>query len=111
MKTASNYARIINFLNTGKDSGIEEGCEEVLTYVICRQEAGEVTKITHLVQSLMFGTGPTVHRKVSQLEKAGLFKLDTSPTDGRAKHIEVTAKGISYLESQNKKLQAALKNL
>lgn len=90
MKTASNYARIINFLNTGKDSGIEEGCEEVLSYVVCRQERGDTTKI-------------------SQLEKAGLFKLDTSPTDGRAKHIEVTAKGISYLESQNKKLQAALK--
>ena len=109
MKTASNYARIINFLNTGKDAGIEEGCEEVLSYVICRQESGATTKITHLVQSLKFGTGPTVHRKVTQLEKAGLFKLQTSPTDGRAKNIEVTAKGVKHLEDQHAKLQLAIK--
>lgn len=109
MKSATNYARIINFLNTSKNFGIEDGCEEVLAYIVSRQEQGIPTMITHLVQSLQFGTGPTVHRKVNQLSEAGLIKLVRSPRDGRAKHLELSAKGIAYLESQHDKLQKALK--
>ena len=109
MKSASNYARIVNFLNTAKTSEIEEGCEEVMSFIVCRQESGNATKITDLVQSLKFGTGPTVHRKVSQLNEAGLIKLVRSASDGRAKHLELTPKGIKHLEDQNAKLQLALK--
>lgn len=110
MKSASNYARIINFLNTAKTSDIEEGCEEVMAFLVCRHDAGSTTKITDLVQSLKFGTGPTVHRKVSQLNKAGLIKLTRSSSDGRAKNLELTSQGIRYLECQHAKLQAALNN-
>jgi hypothetical protein len=109
MKSATNYARIINFLNTSKSVGIEEGCEEVLAFIVSRQDQGVPTMITHLVQSLQFGTGPTVHRKVSQLGEAGLIKLVRSPNDGRAKHLELSAKGIKHLSDQYKKIQNVLK--
>lgn len=108
MHTASNYARIINFLNAG--SGLEKGYVEVLSYVICQQEIGVQTKVTDLVRCLKFGTGPTVQRKVTQLEALGLIKLTRSPTDGRAKIVKLSAKGVRYLEEQNTKLLDALKH-
>lgn len=109
MKSASNYARIINFLHTSKNAAIEEGCEEVLAFVLTRQSQGFKTKITDLVQSLMFGTGPTVHRKVGQLNDAGLIHLTRSTSDARAKNIEVATQGIQYLEEQYEKLEAVMK--
>lgn len=111
MKSATSYARIVNFLHAAKNSGIEEGCEEVLSFIACRLEQGRTTKVTDLVQSLSFGTGPTVHRKVSQLNRAGLIALKKSPSDARAKNIELTDKGMKYLADQHKKLQGVLKNL
>ena len=44
-----------------------EGCEEVLAYMAVKESIGATVKMTDLVQSLQFGTGPTVHRKVSLL--------------------------------------------
>lgn len=109
MKSVTNYARIINFLNTAKSTELEEGCEEIMSFIVCRHEAGKMTKVTDLVQSLEHGTGPTVTRKVSLLNTAGFIKLVKSPSDARTKHLELTPKGIQHLANQHAKLQLAMK--
>lgn len=38
-----------------------EGCDEILAYLVVKNPQDESVKITDLVQSLQFGTGPTVH--------------------------------------------------
>ena len=109
MKSVTNYARIINFLNTAKSNDLEEGCEEIMSFIVCRHELGQVTKVTDLVQSLAHGTGPTVTRKVSLLNAAGFIKLVKSPSDARAKHLELTPKGIQHLANQHEKLKLVMK--
>ena len=108
MSNASNYARLINFLHVSRGSEIEEGCEEVLTFILARQESGVPTKVTDLMYAMIFGTAQTVHRKVKQLHDAGLIKFFKVSTDARIKLVEISPKGMKYLESQHKKLHAAM---
>lgn len=85
-----------------------EGCDEILAYLVVRNSEGSVVKITELVQSLMFGTGPTVHRKVQTLAERKLIQLTTSKTDGRAKDILVTTAGLNRLKEQTKFMKSCL---
>ena len=85
-----------------------EGCDEILAYLVVRDSQGAVVKITELVQSLMFGTGPTVHRKVQTLAERGLIELAKSKTDARAKNIMVTAAGLDRLKDQTKFMKSCL---
>lgn len=85
-----------------------EGCDEILAYLVVRNAAGVAVKITELVQSLMFGTGPTVHRKVQTLAERRLIELTISKTDARAKDIRVTAAGLKRLNAQSVFLKSCL---
>ena len=89
------------------DSGFE-GCDEILAYLVVRSSEGADVKITELVQSLMFGTGPTVLRKVSTLTSRGLIQLTTSKTDARAKDIKVTAAGMDRMKDQTRLMKSCL---
>lgn len=105
------YARFIHMMTAQKkelaDSDFE-GCDEILSYLAIRESEGKTVKITELVQSLMFGTGPTVHRKISVLAERKLIQLTTSKTDGRAKDIIVTAAGLERLKEQTKLMKSCL---
>jgi len=79
-----------------------EGCDEILAYLVVKNAEGANVKITELVQSLMFGTGPTVHRKVTTLAERKLIEMTASKTDGRAKDIIVTVAGLERLREQSK---------
>ena len=83
-----------------------EGFDEILAYLVVRDSQGAVVKITELVQSLMFGTGPTVHRKVQMLAERKLIELTISKTDARAKDIIVTTAGLNRLKDQTKLLKS-----
>lgn len=85
-----------------------EGCDEILAYITVRTSEGVIVKITELVQSLMFGTGPTVHRKVLTLAKRGLIEIVANKNDARAKDIRVTAAGLERLKDQTKFLKRCL---
>ena len=85
-----------------------EGCDEILAYLVVRDSQGVAVKITELVQSLMFGTGPTVHRKVQTLAERKLIQVAMSKTDGRAKDILVTTAGLNRLKDQTKLLKSCL---
>ena len=71
MANAPPYAQFLfNLSALKKEVGDTafEGCDEVLAYLAVRESEGKLVKITELVQSLQFGTGPTVHRKILVLE-------------------------------------------
>lgn len=99
------YALFLNIcLNQKKDSPDTdyEGCDEVLAYMAVNEANGKSVKITNLVQSLQFGTGPTVHRKVSLLAERGLINISKSAEDGRAKNMVLTSAGMAILKDKSR---------
>lgn len=109
MKSKNPYVRMLNFLRASNnaDSGFD-GCEEVMAYMHEAAAVGKLVKITDLVQSLQFGTGPTVHRKVIELQTRGLIDVSRSATDGRAKTLVLSDAGMKHLDQRNKSLKAVL---
>lgn len=91
----NKYTAIVSFLANLTEN--DRGCDEVLSYVYNNDSQGVTTKITDVVYERRFGTGPTVHSKLSQLESKKLIKLIRSKDDGRAKIIQITDKGLSLL--------------
>ena len=109
MKSKNPYVRMLNFMRASNndDQGFE-GCEEVMAYMHEAAANGKNVKITDLVQSLQFGTGPTVHRKVVELQARGLISVARSITDGRAKSLILSESGLKHLEQRSKSLKAVL---
>ena len=109
MKSKNPYVRLLNFMRVSntEDSGFS-GCEEVMAYMHEANALGKIVKITDLVQSLQFGTGPTVHRKVSELQHRGLIDIKRSATDGRAKTLVLSEAGLKHLDQRSKSLKAVL---
>lgn len=109
MKSKNSYVRLLNFMRVSNttDAGFE-GCEEVMAYMHEASASGKSVKITDLVQSLQFGTGPTVHRKVVELQDRGLIEVARSATDGRAKTLVLSEAGAKHLEQRSKSLKAVL---
>ena len=102
----NKYTAIVSFL-----ANIPEhvrGCDEVLAHIYNNDRQGVATKITDIVYARRFGTGPTVHSKLSYLERNKMIKLARSKDDGRAKSIQVTDKGIAYLRIQDKEIEQML---
>lgn len=81
-----------------------EGCEEALSFICVNESAGKLVKITDLVQSLLFGTGPTVQRKVIVLTERGLITVTHSKDDGRAKILALTKAGTALLNERSKQM-------
>ena len=109
MKSKNPYVRLLNFMRAAnnEDSGFS-GCEEVMAYMHEANALGKVVKITDLVQSLQFGTGPTVHRKVTELQERGLIEIKRSATDGRAKSLVLSDSGMKQLDSRSKSMKTVL---
>jgi len=80
------------------------GYFEVLAFVSAREQDGLATNITDLVRSHVFGTGPTVHAKVTALGNMKLLSVLKSLSDARAKSLYVTQKGKKQLEELNKEI-------
>lgn len=113
MSKSPAYARWLNTMVLArKESGDSEfeGCEEILAFISIREDAGSIVKMTDLVQSLLFGTGPTVHRKVSVLAKRGLIKISASASDGRAKDISLAKSGHALLKERSQQMALMLKS-
>ena len=109
MKSKNPYVRMLNFMRaSNNDNQGFEGCEEVMAYMHEAAANGKNVKITDLVQSLQFGTGPTVHRKVVELHARGLISVARSTTDGRAKSLILSESGLKHLEQRSKSLKAVL---
>lgn len=84
------------------------GCEEILAYIYLGDSEGKSVKVTDLVQSLLFGTGPTVHRKLRLLSDRGLVRVSSNKNDGRAKKLTLTKSGSSLLGERSQQLMNAI---
>ncbi len=111
MSKASSYAKFLSLLSNIKKECPDpefEGCDEVLAYISIMESSGTPAKITNLAQSLQFGTGPTVQRKINLLEERGLIEVAPSKADGRAKLLSVSAKGNQHLKARSALLKLSL---
>lgn len=95
----NKYTAIVSFLTNIPEH--TRGCDEVLAFVYNNDRRGVLTRITDVVNTHRFGTGPTVHSKISHLAAQKLIKLTKSKDDARAKVIELTDKGTAYLRGQD----------
>lgn len=112
MPKSPAYARWLNAMAIARKESSDaefEGCEEILAFMSIKEASNEPVKITDLVQSLRFGTGPTVHRKVSTLTKRGFIKVSASKTDGRTKNLTLTKAGEELLKERTKLMASMLK--
>lgn len=103
------YASWLNFRAEARRNAADpdfDGCEEVLAYIYLEDADGKSVKITDLVQSLLFGTGPTVQRKIRLLSGRGLVKISTSKDDARAKELTLTESGSSLLSGRSKEMMS-----
>jgi DNA-binding MarR family transcriptional regulator len=81
----------------------------IALFIHVRQEENKTTNTTQLVQSLMFGTGPTVNTKVALLLARGDVERVPNPKDKRQKILRLTELGLSWLQDTESSLKAALK--
>ncbi len=105
------YARFLHLTNQLKRESPDpdfEGCDDILAYMCVREAEGVTVKMTALVQSLQFGTGPTVHRKVSLLAERGFIGIANSKTDGRAKDLMLAPPGMAFLKERSQLLKKCL---
>lgn len=105
MPQATPYAHFLKTLAVMRKEAEDpelEGCDLVLAFISVKEESGKPVKITDLVQSLLLGTGPTVHRRISLLAERGLIKISPSKDDARAKHLSLTKSGISLMNDRSK---------
>lgn len=75
----------------------ELGLNSMLAYIHQETSSSSTVNTTKLVRKLCFGTGPTVAKKIAELEYRGLIDVSKSGTDLRAKTITVTKQGVQYL--------------
>ena len=107
------YARFLHLTNQLKRESPDpefEGCDDILAYMSVKEAEGITVKITALVQSLQFGTGPTVHRKVTQLSNRRLIKIVTNKNDARAKDLLLTPAAQEYLKERSKLMKQCLES-
>jgi len=112
LSRSTAYARFLNALAVKRKAAPDlefEGCEEILAHLSIKEESNQPVKVTDLVRSLQFGTGPTVQRKVSTLSERGFIKVSASKTDGRAKNIMLTKAGKDLLKERTKLMASMLK--
>lgn len=75
----------------------ELGLNSMLAYIQQETASGSSVNATKLVRKLCFGTGPTVTRKITELEYRGLIDVSRSGVDLRANTITVTKQGEQCL--------------
>ena len=86
-----------------------DGCEDILAYISIQSENNNVVRNTNLVQSLLFGSGPTVARKVKVLLERRLIVSKDIKSDARAKNLLLTQAGRDLLNERTKQMIQILK--
>lgn len=81
----------------------------IAIWIHLRELLDTTTNGTKIVQSLMFGTGPTVKAKVSQLVELGYVRRVNDPKDGRSELLQVTDLGKEWLSDHENRLNKFLK--
>lgn len=102
----TKFAALMNYIRENMGDG-ELGLQSMLVYIQQETASGAIVNATKLIQKICFGTGPTVNKKINELEFRGLIDVIPSLSDLRAKTIVITKQGESYLrESERGVLEA-----
>lgn len=107
------YARFLNLMNNLKKSNPDpqfDGCDDILAYIASRESESLPVCITDLVLFQLFGTGPTVCRKVNLLAERGLIEVLKNPSDARAKSLLMTSKGRNFLKEKTQIFKQCFEN-
>ena len=102
----NTYTALMNYIADMTEAA--RGNDEVLAYIDIRESDGDPACVTDLVYARRFGTGPTVHRKITSLEKNKFIQVKRAKDDGRAKLLSITPKGREYLERASADIKVAL---
>lgn len=100
------FVSAMGFIHESND--VTRGENALLCFIHKMNCAGERVITSDLVFSRRFGTGPTVHRKVTGLIDRGLIETTKLSDDLRTKAIVLTATGKKYLVEQSKSLIKAM---
>lgn len=112
MAKVPTYARFLYLISELRKTAPDpdfEGCAEVLAFITVKESEGASIKITDLVQSLRYGTGPTVHRKIQELVKRRMINIVQSKADARAKTLTLAPPGLAYLKEMSQLMERAKK--
>lgn len=82
---------------------------QVLMFIWLRAQVDTTTRMTDLVQSLRFGTGPTVQSAVKRLTDTGLISVVKSERDGRTNILKITDVGQRTLQEEETRLTKMMK--
>lgn len=97
----NKFAALMNHIRQSMTDD-EIGLAQVLSFIYQEEAQGVTVNPTRLVQLFRFGTGPTVHRKIADLEFRGYLSIDQSGVDMRSKVLRVTKDGVKYLAESEK---------
>lgn len=103
MKDSIRVARLLNLIQAFREESTEKMLsqqgEAVLAYLLERSEIGLNTTVSKLVSSQLFGTPPTVQKKVDQLVHTKFLMLTRDTADSRKQNLVLTEKALGHLES------------
>lgn len=91
----NKFAALMSYIRESMGE-TELGLNSMLSY-IHQETLSSNVNATKLVRKLCFGTGPTVNKKIAELEFRGLIDVSQSGVDLRANTITVTKQGEQYL--------------
>lgn len=93
-------ARLLNLMRAFREerSPLTKDEEEVLSYVVERMGEERVTTVSNLVSSQLFGTPPTVQKKVDKLVSKDLLSLTRCTKDSRKINLAPTPRAVEYFD-------------
>ena len=97
----NKFAALMNYIRTNM-SDDEIGLAQVLSFIHQENAQGASVNQTRLIRMICFGTGPTVKRKIADLEFRGLICISKSGVDLRSKTITMTKQGERYLMAEER---------
>lgn len=104
----NTFVRFINLLQKlyAEQPGECAEVDALVAHIHEQNQARKPVRITDLVRADRFGTLPTLSKRLQQMEKRGLIKVNTG-TDRRTRLVELAAAGTALLESRASLLSEA----
>ena len=104
-------AKLMNLMNAfregASDSRLSQDEERMLAFVYEREHKEISTTVSDIVVSHLFGTPPTVQRKVNHLTKSGMLVMTKDKSDLRKQRLLLSDTAVRYFEDLAKHLSTA----
>ena len=113
MTNSLRMARLLNVMNAFRedeneiDLSVDE--ERILGFIHERNCQGVVTTVSDIVVRRLFGTPPTVQRKIDRLFSAGMLIHMRLKSDLRKRNLVLTDRAVEYLHGLSDRIDEILK--